>query len=107
MDGLPADYNAWVASQERESEVRRLQSDRVVRQANGKPFKTEAGAKQIQERFDLQGTHEIVAVDGGFELRQLSPSAQAEIRRKAEGRESYTEAQSAVAAEMGIALIED
>ena len=107
VDGLPADYNAWVASQEREIEVRRLQSDRVVRQANGKPFKTEAGAKQMQERFDLQGTHEIVAVDGGFELRQLSPSAQAEIRRKAEGRESYTEAQSAVAAEMGIGQTAD
>ena len=107
VDGLPADYNAWVASQEREIEVRRLQSDRVVRQANGKPFKTEAGAKQMQERFDLQGTHEIVAVDGGFELRQLSPSAQAEIQRKAEGRESYTDAQAAVAAEMGIGQTAD
>lgn len=107
VDGLPADYNAWVASQERDIEVRRLQSDRVVRQANGKPFKTEAGAKQMQERFDLQGTHEIVAVDGGFELRQLSPSAQAEIKRKAEGRESYTEAQAAVADEMGIGQTPD
>jgi alkylhydroperoxidase/carboxymuconolactone decarboxylase family protein YurZ len=107
VEGLPADYNAWVASQERDIEVRRLQSDRVVRQANGKPFKTEAGAKQMQERFDLQGTHEIVAVDGGFELRQLSPSAQAEIQRKAEGRESYTDAQAAVAAEMGIGQTAD
>lgn len=107
VEGLPADYNAWVASQERDIEVRRLQSDRVVRQTNGKPFKTEASAKQMQERFDLQGTHEIVAVDGGFELRQLSPSAQAEIKRKSEGRESYTEAQAAVADEMGIGQTPD
>lgn len=107
VENLPKDYNAWVKSEERAAEVRRLQSDRVVRQENGKPFKSKTSAQQYQERYDLTGTHEVVAVDGGFELRQLSPAAQAELKRKAEGRESYTEAQAAVAEEMGIGQTPD
>lgn len=99
---LPQDYDAEVAGREREAEVRRLQADRVVPQANGKAFKTKTSAQQLQERFDLKGTHEIVEAEGGFVLRQLSPAAQEEIKRKAAGRENYTEAQAAVAAEMGI-----
>lgn len=107
VEGLPKDYNAWAASQEREAVVRRLQSDRVVRQENGKPFKSQISAQQFQERYDLTGTHEVVQAAGGFELRQLSIAAQAELKRKAEGRENYTEAQAAVAAEMGIGVNED
>lgn len=107
VENLPKDYNAWVKSEERAAEVRRLQSDRVVRQENGKPFKTKTSAQQFQERYDLTGTHEVKEVEGGFELRQLSPAAQAELKRKAEGRESYTEAQAAVAAEMGIGQTPD
>ena len=107
VENLSKDYNAWVKSEERAAEVRRLQSDRVVRQENGKPFKSKTSAQQYQERYDLTGTHEVVAVDGGFELRQLSPAAQAELKRKAEGRESYTEAQAAVAEEMGIGQTPD
>lgn len=102
VENLPKDYNAWVRSQERDIEVRRLQSDRVVRQENGKPFKTKTSAQQFQERYDLTGTHEVVEANGGFELRQLSMAAQAELKRKTEGRESYTDAQAAAAAEMGI-----
>ena len=102
VEGLPEDYNAWVASEERDAEVRWLQSDREVVQANGKPFKTEASARQFQARYDLQGTHEVIQTGDGFKLRQLPPAAQAELKRKAEGRESYADAQSAVAAEMGI-----
>lgn len=107
VEGLPKDYNAWAASQERDAVVRRLRSDRVVRQENGKPFKSQISAQQFQERYDLTGTHEVVQADGGFELRQLSIAAQAELKRKAEGRENYTEAQAAVAAEMGIGVNED
>lgn len=107
VEGLPKDYNAWAASQERDAVVRRLRSDRVVRQENGKPFKSKISAQQFQERYDLTGTHEVVQAAGGFELRQLSIAAQAELKRKAEGRENYTEAQAAVAAEMGIGVNED
>jgi hypothetical protein len=107
VENLHKDYNAWVKSEERAAEVRRLQSDRVVRQENGKPFKTKTSAQQFQERYDLTGTHEVKETEGGFELRQLSPAAQAELKRKAEGRESYTKAQAAVAVEMGIGQTPD
>lgn len=100
--GLPADYNEWVRSQESDAESRRMQSERTIRQSNGKPFKTEAGAKQAIERFGLAETHEVNPVDGGFELQKLTPAAQLERRRKAEGKESYTEAQDAVMRQLGI-----
>jgi hypothetical protein len=102
VEGLPADYNAWVQAQERDSENRRMQSERVIRQVNGKPFKTEDGARQAQERFDAKTTHKVTPVDGGFELRLLPPAAQDEAKRIAAGRETYMEAQTAVLAEMGI-----
>jgi hypothetical protein len=107
VSGLPQDYNAWAQGRERDAEVRRLQSERTVRQANRKPFKTKISAQQFQERFDLTGTHEVVQAPEGFELRQLSPAAQAELKRKADGRESYIEAQEAVAAEMGLGINAD
>ena len=100
--GLPADYNEWVRSQESDAESRRMQSERTIRQSNGKPFKTEAGAKQAIERFGLAETHEVNPVDGGFELQKLTPAAQLERRRKAEGKESYAEAQEAVMRQLGI-----
>lgn len=95
-------YNDSVREQERQGERRRLQGDRIIQQANGKPFKTEANAQAKLDELDLSDTHAIQQVDGGFVLRRMPPAEQAEQRRKAEGRESYTEAQAAVAAEMGI-----
>lgn len=95
-------YNDKVRRLERDAVVRRLQSDRVVRQANGKPFKTEQSARQFQTEFDLTETHDVRETDGGFELRALPEAERADRRRIAEGRESYGEAQAAVAAEMGI-----
>lgn len=95
-------YNAKVREQEFQIERRRLQGERAIQQANGKPFKNEASAKAKLDEFDLADTHAIQKVDGGFVLRQIPPAEQAEVRRKAEGRESYMEAQSAVLAEMGI-----
>ncbi|WP_287278806.1 hypothetical protein, partial [Ralstonia sp.] len=102
VENLPQDYNAYVRSEERDIKVRRLQSDRVVHQENGKPFKSKTSAQQFQALYDLDGTHEAVEADGGFVLRLLPLAAQAEKKRLAEGRESYTEAQEAVAGEMGI-----
>ena len=95
-------YNAYVREQEFQAERRRLQGDRTIRQANGKPFKKEVNAQAKLDEFDLADTHAIQQVDGGFVLRQMPPAEQAERQRKAEGRESYTEAQAAVVAEMGI-----
>lgn len=95
-------YNDSVREQERQAERRRLQGDRTIQQANGKPFKKEANAQAKMDEFDLADTHAIQKVDGGFVLRQMPPAEQAERKRKAEGRESYTEAQAAVLAEMGI-----
>lgn len=101
-EGLPADYNEWVRSQEADAESRRMQGERTIRQANGKPFKTEASAQQAIERFGLTETHDVKPVEGGFELQQLTPAAQLERRRKAEGKESYIEAQEAVMRQLGI-----
>lgn len=95
-------YNAYVQEQEKDAERRRLQGDNIIQQANGKPFKTEASAQAKLDEFDLADTHAIQKTDKGFVLRQMPPAEQAERQRKAEGRESYTEAQAAVAAEMGI-----
>ena len=102
VEGLPADYNEWVRAQEADAESRRMQGERTIRQANGKPFKTEASAQQAIERFGLTETHDVKPVDGGFELQQLTPAAQLERRRKAEGKESYIEAQAAIMRQLGI-----
>lgn len=94
--------NARVREGMRQIRRRQLQNERTINQANGKPFKTEAGAKAMLDQFDLGDTHKIVGEGGGYALRQMPPAEQAEVRRKAEGRESYMEAQAAVIAEMGI-----
>lgn len=64
-------YNDKVARQEREALIRRLQSDATVRQANGKPFKTEASAKEFSTRHELDDTHEAAKVEAGFVLKRL------------------------------------
>lgn len=84
-------YNAYVREKEFQAERRRLQGDRIIQQANGKPFKKEASAQAKLDEFDLADTHAIQKVDGGFVLRD-----------RREGRESYTQAQTAVLEEMGI-----
>ena len=85
-------YNAKVRKEYWEIERRRLQGERTIQQANGNPFKTEASAKAKLDEFDLGETHIIrQANDGGFVLRD-----------KRDVRESYTQAQAAVLAEMGI-----
>lgn len=104
---LPQSYSDSVMEEERQIRRRQLQGERTITQANGKPFKTEAGAKAMLDQFDLGDTHKIVSEGGGYALRQMPPAEQAESRRKAEGRESYMEAQAAVIAEMGIPLTAD
>ena len=64
-------YNDKVARQEREALIRRLQSDATVRQTNGKPFKTEASAKEFSTRHELDDTHEVAKVESGFVLKRL------------------------------------
>lgn len=107
VGNLPQSYNDSVMEEERQVRRRQLQGERTITQSNGKPFKTEAGAKSMLDEFDLSDTHKIVSEGGGYALRQMPPAEQAEVRRKAEGRESYMEAQAAVIAEMGIQVTED
>jgi len=98
----PLDYNQWVIQQEHDAVIRRLQSDVSVRQTNGLPFKSRAAAEKMQVEFELHYSHNIVAVENGFELKLLGQGQQAEKRRIAEGRESWCEAQDAVMLEMNI-----
>ena len=64
-------YGDKVARMEREIVVRRLQSDQNVNQANGKPFKTEASAKQFSAEFDLDDTHKVSPSGTGYTLQRL------------------------------------
>lgn len=64
-------YNDKVARQEREALIRRLQSDATVRQASGKPFKTEASAKEFSAKHELDDTHEPAKVEAGYVLKRL------------------------------------
>lgn len=66
-----AQYGKKVARQEREVLIRRLQSDATVRQASGKPFKTEASAKEFSKQHELDDTHEAVKVEAGVVLKRL------------------------------------
>lgn len=103
----PIDYNEWVRQREHDAEARRLESDLLVYQSNGKPFKSRISAEKFQQEFSLNGSHEVVSFDSGFVLKRLSLAAQAELRRIAEGRESWIEAQTAVLAEMNIQSTND
>ena len=68
--------------QEREARIRRLQSDRTVTQANGKPFKTEASARAFSNDNELGDTHEAVSRDGGFVLQAQRRAADPETLRQ-------------------------
>lgn len=96
------DYNTMVRRLGHEAAVRRKQTERTITQANGKPFNSEGSARRELEKFELGMTHEIARQDGGYVLRLLSPAAQHELRNKAAGIESYTEAQAVILREMGI-----
>lgn len=52
-------HDQWVASMERESTVRRLQSDLNVFQANGKLFTTEKSVELFKRNWSLEDTHEV------------------------------------------------
>jgi predicted RNA methylase len=69
-----SDYNDWVRGQYRDATVRRLQSDTVVRQENGKPFKSIVSAEAYQSKYDLTDTHAVHKTDGGYELHRLGPA---------------------------------
>lgn len=98
----PEAYNHWVRSREREAVVRRLQADTYIQTEAGKPFASEASAREYALQWDLGGTHDPVVCPGGWCLWRLPLVAQAERCRAASGIETYSQAQAAVAAEMGI-----
>jgi hypothetical protein len=103
----PIDYNEWVRQMEHDGEARRLESDALVYQSNGKPFKSRTSAEKFQQEYSLNFSHEVSSLVNGFVLKRLSPAAQADVRRIAEGRESWIEAQTAVLYEMNIESTND
>lgn len=100
----PQDYDNFVRSQERAAVVRRLQSDSTVLTESGKPFASESSALEYARQWSLGGTHDPKPCEGGWQLSQLSPAAAMDRQRAADGIETYTQAQAAVAAEMGIGV---
>lgn len=103
---FPPNYNELVAAAYFHAERRRLQDMTSIRQVNGKPFKSEKGAKAIIDHYSLADTHKVARTEGGFVLARMSLAEQAELKRIASGQESYMEAQQAVLDEMGLAANE-
>lgn len=103
---FPPNYNKWVEAAYFHESRRRLQDTASIRQVNGKPFKSEKGAKAIIDHYSLADTHKVARTEGGFVLARMSLAEQAELKRIASGQESYMEAQQAVLDEMGLAANE-
>lgn len=101
------DYDSKVMAKEKQSSDQRLQTTDVVRNYKNKPFKQKATAEKFQADNNLDTTHEIKAVDGGFELHRLPIAKQADINNKANGVQDYGDIQSQVAQEMGIGVNSD
>lgn len=75
-------YNDGVRREMREARIRRLQEDRTITRANGKPFKTEASARAFSNDNELGNTHEAVPRDGGFVLQKRRRAADPETLRQ-------------------------
>lgn len=101
------DYDTKVAANEKQSSDLRLQTTDVIGNVKGKPFKVRASAEKFQTENNLETTHEIKQVDGGFELHRLPIAKQNNIKDKANGIQDYTEIQSQVAKDMGIGVNAD
>lgn len=101
------DYDSKVMAKEKQSSDQRLQTTDVVRNYKNKPFKQKASAEKFQADNNLDTTHEIKAVDGGFELHRLPIAKQTDINNKANGVQDYGDIQSQVAREMGIGVNAD
>lgn len=101
------DYDTKVAANEKQSSDLRLQTTDVIGNVKGKPFKVRASAEKFQTENNLETTHEIKQVDGGFELYRLPIAKQNNIKDKANGIQDYTEIQSQVAKDMGIGVNAD
>lgn len=85
--GMPAPaaieaYDDKVRRMEYEGVVRRLQSDKEVNQANGKPFKTQVSANKFSSEFDLGDTHKTTETEGGFTLQRLGEAQRPSVLKK-------------------------
>lgn len=99
------EYNDMVKRKEHQAEVRRLQGDSVVMNAN-KPFKRKSDAEKFQEKYDLKITHYIKEVEHGFVMYQNTPSMQKELSDKAQGLKTYSELQAQAFQELSIPYVE-
>lgn len=104
---IAPDYDSKVMAKEKQSSDQRLQTTDVVRNYKNKPFKQKASAEKFQADNNLDTTHEIKAVDGGFELHRLPIAKQNAINNKSDGVQDYSDIQSQVAREMGIGVNAD
>jgi hypothetical protein len=102
---VPDDYNAWVQKGYDEIEIRQKQSQDTITQANGKPFKTEKSAAEVQKRFDLEVTHDIKKVDGGFALEMSGMARQDDKFEAKHGLKTNSELEDEAINELGFSGI--
>lgn len=96
------DYNTMVKRKIHESEVRRLQGDKLITTANHKPFKRQVDAEKFQTQYELAITHSIKAVQGGFVLELNSLAKQQELQDHAKGYKTYEQLRSQAFQELGL-----
>lgn len=96
------DYNTMVKRKIHESEVRRMQGDKVIKTEKNKPFKRQADAEKFQSQYELEITHSIKAVEGGFVLELNSLAKQQELQDHAKGYKTYEQLRSQAFQELGL-----
>lgn len=95
-------YDEMVHRKIHEQEVRRLQGENTIYKSGKRPFKKHGDAKELQNKYQLAITHNIVEVTGGFILERNSLSKQKELQDEANGLKSYEQLRSQAFAEIGL-----
>lgn len=96
------DYDTMVKRKMHESEVRRLQGDKTITNAKHKPFKRKIDAEKFQTANELEITHSVEAVDGGFVLKLNSLAKQKQLNDHAQGFKTYEQLRSQAFQELGL-----
>lgn len=96
------DYNTMVMRKMHESEVRRLQGDNTITNAKHKPFKRKIDAEKFQTAYELEITHSVEAVDGGFVLKLNSLAKQKQLKDQVQGFKTYEQLRSQAFQELGL-----
>lgn len=96
------DYDTMVKRKIHESEVRRLRGETTITNAKHKPFKRKIDAEKFQTAYELEITHSVEAVDGGFVLKLNSLSKQKQLKDQAQGFKTYEQLRSQAFQELGL-----